>query len=108
MAAIRQRAGSAATHAEREQRRKLENMFDPQVLERMREEFSAADADGSGSIDTEEAAAMLGRLQGGAGSSPEELRRSAEALMRTIDVDRNHQIDFEEFCFRFGRRYQWR
>lgn len=74
MAAMRQRAGSAATHAEREQRRKLENMFDPQVLERMREEFSAADADGSGSIDTEEAAAMLGRLQGGAGSSPEELR----------------------------------
>eukprot|EP01044_Picomonas_judraskeda_P030017 COSAG03_NODE_10626_length_638_cov_1.213358_1_plen_66_part_10 len=26
--------------------------------------------------------------------------------MRSVDTDRNHQIDFAEFCFRFGRRYQ--
>ena len=100
MAVKRQRAAAA------EQRRKLENMFDPQVLERMRKEFAAADTDGSGSIDTAEVATMLAQLHGNASSSLEEQRRSAEALMRTMDADRNGQIDFEEFCFRFGRRYQ--
>lgn len=93
---MKQRASAAAA----EQRRKLENMFDPQVIERMRVEFQAADADGSGEIDAEEAAAMLGKLQGGAGSSPAELRKSAESLLRTMDADRNGQISFEEFCFR--------
>jgi hypothetical protein len=93
---MKQRASAAAA----EQRRKLENMFDPQVIERMRVEFQAADADGSGEIDAEEAAAMLGKLQGGAGSSSAELRKSAESLLRTMDADRNGQISFEEFCFR--------
>lgn len=71
----------------------------------MRTEFAAADTDGSGEVDAQEAAVMLSKLQGGV-STPADLKREAESLLRTMDADRNGQISFDEFCFRFGRRYQ--
>ena len=91
--------------AARQRRQKIENMFDPEVIARMRTEFALADADGSGEIDADECSVMLAKLQGGS-STPAELKREAESLLRTMDADRNGQISFEEFCFRFGRRYQ--
>ena len=99
MATLKQRSAAA------DKRRALEGRFDPEVIARMREEFDAADTDGSGEVDVHECAAMLGKLDGGR-QSKAELQKSAANLLHQLDADRNGQIDFHEFCFRFGRRYQ--
>ena len=99
MATLKQRSAAA------DKRRALEGRFDPEVIARMREEFDAADTDGSGEVDVHECAAVLGKLDGGR-QSKAELQKSAANLLHQLDADRNGQIDFHEFCFRFGRRYQ--
>lgn len=83
----------------------LRNQFDPQVIAFMRSQFDAADIDGSGEIDSTEAAQLLEKLGGGGATQAERLR-SAENLIRAMDSDRNGTLSFEEFCFRFGRRFQ--
>ena len=64
MATLKQRSAAA------DKRRALEGRFDPEVIARMREEFDAADTDGSGEVDVHECAAMLGKLDGGGSPRP--------------------------------------
>ena len=77
------------------------NQFDPEVIAFMRAQFDAADTDGSGEIDSAEAAQLLAKLGGGGATEAERLR-SAENLIRSMDSDRNGTLNFEEFCFRFA------
>jgi len=80
-------------------------MFDKEVIEKMREQFSAADKDSSGEIDSHEAAMIFSRWSN-PDATPAQQRRAAEALKNQVDTDRNGRVSFEEYCFRFGRRYQ--
>lgn len=80
-------------------------MFDAEVIEELRRQFTAADANGDGEIDAREACRLFARS-----CSPDateaEVGRTAESLRNQLDVDRSGTISFDEYCFRFGRRYQ--
>ena len=65
------------------------------------------DADGSGSIDEDEAADLFAAqvVGGGAGARAADLeaaRQTARQMMQQMDRDRDGGISFDEFCFRFG------
>jgi hypothetical protein len=81
------------------------SQFDPEVVALMRAQFDEGDKDSSGEVDAEEAAALFSR-HFNPDSSEAEIRRSASSLKNEIDTDRNGRISFDEYCFRFGRRYQ--
>ena len=78
MATLKQRSAAA------DKRRALEGRFDPEVIARMREEFDAADTDGSGEVDVHECAAMLGKLDGGR-QSKAELQKSGALTLELGD-----------------------
>lgn len=80
-------------------------MFDPEVLVELRRTFDSADADGSGSIDVEEACTLFAKYMD-PGSSPFDIKRTAANLVSTLDTDRSGKLSFEEFAFRFGRKLQ--
>ncbi|CAL1137050.1 unnamed protein product [Cladocopium goreaui] len=71
----------------------------------LRRQFQEADKDGSGEIDATEACAVFARSCE-EGASEEEIRKTAERLRNQLDTDRSGTISFNEYCFRFGRRYQ--
>ena len=60
--------------------------------------------DGSGFIDSNEAAALFARHC--AGSSEAEIRAISDNVRNQLDSDRNGRISFEEYAFRFGRKLQ--
>ncbi|OLP85483.1 hypothetical protein AK812_SmicGene33511 [Symbiodinium microadriaticum] len=81
-------------------------MFDAEVIsEELRKQFDAADKDGSGEVDAEEACRLFARSCDEA-ATDEEIHKTADALRRQLDTDRSGTISFDEYCFRFGRRYQ--
>mmetsp|Transcript_44659 Transcript_44659/g.100074 ORF Transcript_44659/g.100074 Transcript_44659/m.100074 type:complete len:418 (+) Transcript_44659:60-1313(+) len=82
-----------------------ETMFDAEVVSELRRQFDEADKDGSGEIDAKEACTLFARSCDEA-ASEDEVRKTAEALQRQVDTDRSGTISFDEYCFRFGRRYQ--
>lgn len=82
-----------------------EAMFDKEVVDAMRREFEAADKDGDGQIDAREACELFAQSCS-PGASADEIRRTAESLRHQLDTDRSGTISFDEYCFRFGRRYQ--
>lgn len=81
------------------------SMFDPEVVEELRRQFQEADKDGDGEIDSAEACVHFARCCS-PNASPEEVRRTAEGLRHQLDSDRSGTISFDEYCFRFGRKYQ--
>ncbi|CAE7882632.1 unnamed protein product [Symbiodinium microadriaticum] len=82
-----------------------EQMFDAEVISELRKQFDAADKDGSGEVDAEEACRLFARSCDEA-ATDEEIHKTADALRRQLDTDRSGTISFDEYCFRFGRRYQ--
>lgn len=80
-------------------------MFDAEVISELRKQFDAADKDGSGEVDAEEACRLFARSCDEA-ATDEEIHKTADALRRQLDTDRSGTISFDEYCFRFGRRYQ--
>eukprot|EP00434_Breviolum_minutum_P008905 symbB.v1.2.007852.t1/scaffold448.1/size203282/4 len=82
-----------------------ETIYDPEVVAELRRQFQEADKDNSGEIDAEEACAIFARSCE-EGASEEEIRKTAERLRNQLDTDRSGTISFNEYCFRFGRRYQ--
>ena len=64
-----------------------------------------ADADGSGEIDSKEAAVLFAKYCA-PGSSEAEIRATASSLANQMDSDRSGTISFEEYAFRFGRKLQ--
>eukprot|EP00435_Cladocopium_sp_Y103_P071570 s412_g37.t2 len=82
-----------------------ESIYDPEVVAELRRQFQEADKDGSGEIDATEACAIFARSCE-EGASEEEVRKTAERLRNQLDTDRSGTISFNEYCFRFGRRYQ--
>lgn len=82
-----------------------ETMFDPEVIAELRRQFQEADRDGSGEIDAFEACTLFARSCEPS-ASEEEVRRTADGLRQQMDADRSGTISFNEYCFRFGRRYQ--
>jgi hypothetical protein len=83
----------------------MSSQFDPEVVALMRAQFDEGDKDSSGEVDSEEAATLFSR-HFNPDASETEIRRSAASLKNEIDTDRNGRISFDEYCFRFGRRYQ--
>ncbi len=73
--------------------RNLTNMFDPEVIEMLREQFNEADADGSGEIDAAEACTLFARFCAD-GSSQAEVQRTANSLRNQMDSDRNGKIRY--------------
>eukprot|EP01043_Picozoa_sp_COSAG02_P019423 COSAG02_NODE_934_length_15809_cov_59.853787_2_plen_420_part_00 len=88
---------------EGEQQRYLPTDLYVHTLVRMRADFDAAAAGGSGSIDAMQAAAIVAQLRGQV-ITPDELQRQADTLRTTLDP--NVRIDFDEFRIRFARPYQ--
>lgn len=86
--------------------RSLGGMFDPEVVEEMRRQFNAADKDGNGQLDAEEACQLFARHCCPEGAGEDEVQRTASSLFHQIDTDRSGTLSFDEYCFRFGRRYQ--
>merc|ERR1740121_2592961 len=84
----------------------VNSMFDPEVLAELRKQFDSADKDGNGSLDADEACNLVARSCAAPGESDEAIRRTAMGLMNQMDSDRSASISFEEYCFRFGRKYQ--
>eukprot|EP00930_Biecheleria_cincta_P030766 TRINITY_DN21324_c0_g1_i1.p1 TRINITY_DN21324_c0_g1~~TRINITY_DN21324_c0_g1_i1.p1 ORF type:complete len:342 (-),score=80.18 TRINITY_DN21324_c0_g1_i1:66-1016(-) len=82
-----------------------EAMFDPEVIAEMRRQFQEADTDGDGEIDAAEACLLFARSSA-SGSSEEEIKRTADGLRNQMDADRSGTISFNEYCFRFGRKFQ--
>lgn len=82
-----------------------ETMFDPEVIAELRRQFQEADRDGSGEIDAFEACTLFARSCEPS-ASEDEVRRTADGLRQQMDADRSGTISFNEYCFRFGRRYQ--
>eukprot|EP00933_Yihiella_yeosuensis_P038326 TRINITY_DN3226_c1_g1_i1.p1 TRINITY_DN3226_c1_g1~~TRINITY_DN3226_c1_g1_i1.p1 ORF type:complete len:434 (-),score=92.32 TRINITY_DN3226_c1_g1_i1:336-1637(-) len=82
-----------------------ESMFDAEVIAELRQQFNQADKDGSGEIDAMEACTLFARCSD-PGATEDEIRRTADSLRHQIDADRSGTISFNEYCFRFGRRYQ--
>mmetsp|Transcript_43645 Transcript_43645/g.120798 ORF Transcript_43645/g.120798 Transcript_43645/m.120798 type:complete len:431 (+) Transcript_43645:61-1353(+) len=82
------------------------SMFDPEVLEELRRQFNEADKDGSGELDAGEACRHFARQLSPDGSNETEIAKLAENLRQQTDTDRSGKISFDEYCFRFGRRYQ--
>jgi len=82
-----------------------ESMFDPDVVREMRRQFDAADQDGSGELDASEACAAFARSCS-PDASDAEVKKLADGLRNQMDADRSGTISFDEYCFRFGRRYQ--
>jgi len=80
-------------------------MFDPEVVQEMRQQFDAADTDGDGQLDAAEACRLFARACT-PDASEEEVKRLADGLRNQLDTDRSGTISFDEYCFRFGRRYQ--
>lgn len=79
-------------------------MFDPEVVAELRERFDKVDADKSGTIDANEAAFLFENDD--VGASAEDRRKLASRMMMQLDEDKNGEISFDEFCFRFGRKLQ--
>jgi len=80
-------------------------MFDKEVIDEMRRQFDAADVNGDGELDAGEACFMVAGTCSPNASS-EEIQRLADGLRNQVDADRSGTVSFEEYCFRFGRRYQ--
>jgi len=81
------------------------SMYDKEVIEEMRRQFDAADVNGDGELDAGEACLVVARTCSPNASS-EEVQRLADGLRNQVDADRSGTVSFEEYCFRFGRRYQ--
>ena len=79
--------------------------FDPEVVALMRYQFDQGDKDASGELDSAEAAEIFSR-HFNPHASDAEVKRMTASLKNEIDSDRNGRISFDEYCFRFGRRYQ--
>jgi len=80
-------------------------MFDKEVIDEMRRQFDAADANGDGELDASEACCVAARSCS-PNASPEEIQKLADGLRNQLDADRSGTVSFEEYCSRFGRRYQ--
>lgn len=84
----------------------VRSMFDKEVIEEMRRQFNEADKDGSGQLDAKEACDLFARRFAALGQTEEEIKKVADGLRNQMDADRSSTISFDEYCFRFGRRYQ--
>lgn len=80
-------------------------MFDPEVVEELRRQFQAADRNGDGEIDAGEACAHFAKCCSPTATEAE-IKQTAEGLRHQMDADRSGTISFDEYCFRFGRKYQ--
>merc|ERR1719162_2877160 len=80
-------------------------MFDPEVVEELRRQFQAADKDGNGEINAGEACTHFAK-HCSPNASAAELKQTADGLRNQMDADRSGTISFDEYCFRFGRKYQ--
>merc|ERR1740117_2224779 len=80
-------------------------MFEPEVVAELRRQFTEADKDGNGELDAEEACGHFARACDPAASTAE-VKKLADNLRNQLDSDRSGTISFNEYCFRFGRRYQ--
>eukprot|EP00927_Polykrikos_kofoidii_P060481 TRINITY_DN55447_c0_g1_i1.p1 TRINITY_DN55447_c0_g1~~TRINITY_DN55447_c0_g1_i1.p1 ORF type:complete len:483 (+),score=93.42 TRINITY_DN55447_c0_g1_i1:130-1578(+) len=80
-------------------------MFDPEVVTELRRQFDSADVDGNGTLDAHEACLTFAKHMS-PNEEPERLKRTADTLRNQMDADRSGTISFDEYCFRFGRKYQ--
>lgn len=80
-------------------------MFDPEVIEDLRKQFQAADDNGDGEIDAIEACELFAKSCS-PDATPAEIKRTADSLRHQLDTDKSGKISFDEYCFRFGRKYQ--
>merc|ERR1719217_450477 len=80
-------------------------MFEPEVIAELRRQFDAADKDHSGELDAAEACDIFSRSCD-PGASEAEIKKLSDNLRNQLDSDRSGTISFNEYCFRFGRRYQ--
>mmetsp|Transcript_46221 Transcript_46221/g.122519 ORF Transcript_46221/g.122519 Transcript_46221/m.122519 type:complete len:474 (-) Transcript_46221:8-1429(-) len=82
-----------------------ETMFDREVVDEMRRQFDAADTDGSGELDADEACKAFAK-NCSVGATDDDVSKTTENLRRQVDADSSGKISFDEYCFRFGRRMQ--
>merc|ERR1719426_731666 len=80
-------------------------MFEPEVVDELRRQFNAADKDGSGELDATEACDHFARACD-PDADAAQIKKLADNLRNQLDTDRSGTISFNEYCFRFGRRYQ--
>jgi len=76
----------------------MEEMSPQEQLEQLKLAFAYFDADGSGSIDTDELEALLDKL------GLDDETANVEALFAIADADENGSISFEEFCAVVGSK----